>query len=52
MKRTVIKSVTNEHLIKYLEKGGEYLVPGKSQKGNKTPRDGEGMKNRAEPSSQ
>lgn len=52
MQSTVIKSVTNEYLIKYLEKGGECLVFGKSQRGNKTPRDGEGMKKGAGPPSQ
>lgn len=41
MKKVVIKSVASEHLIKYLEKGGEYLVFGQSQEGNKTPRDGQ-----------
>lgn len=52
MQRTVIKSVTNEHLIKYLEQGGECLVLGKFQKGNKTPKDGEGMKKGAGPPNQ
>lgn len=44
MRRTVIKSVTAEHLIKYLEEVGEYFVFGKSQKGKKEARDGERMK--------